>query len=61
MTMSNANSAQIEKLRSMVVSYEKLDPDFIAELDMLNITIDEYERMLAEDEPRVVTTDNTVR
>ncbi len=61
MTMSNANSAQVERLRSMVASYEKLDPDFIYELDMLNITIDEYERMLAEDEPRVVTTDNTVR
>ena len=61
MTMSNSSAAEIDQLASMVVSYEKLDPDFISELDMLNITIDEYERMLADNEPRVITSDNTVR
>jgi hypothetical protein len=44
----------------MVATYEQLAPDFIAELDTLNITIDEYERMLASDEPQAITTDNTV-
>ena len=61
MTMSNSSAAEIDQLVSMVVSYEKLDPDFISELDMLNITIDEYERILADNEPRVITSDNTVR
>ena len=60
MTTSSANHDWIGRFRSKVASYEVLNPDFVAELDMLNITVDEYERMLAASEPRIITTDNTV-
>ena len=38
-----------------------MDPDFVKELDFLNITVDEYERMLAENEPKIITSDSTIR
>ena len=60
MAMSSASDVQVDSLASIAASYEQLDPDFVAELDMLSITIDEYERMLADSEPRIITTDNTV-
>ena len=37
-----------------------VDPAFAAELETLSIPIDEYERMLSQDAPSIVTTDNTV-
>ena len=60
MAMSSSSDMQVDRLASIAASYEQLDPDFVAELDTLSITIDEYERMLAESEHRVITTDNTV-
>ena len=60
MAMSSASDVQVDSLASIAASYEQLDPDFVAELEMLSITIDEYERMLADSEPRIITTDNTV-
>ena len=45
---------------SAITSIAEEDPAFLAELDMLSLTIDEYERMLADEEPLVITTDNTV-
>ena len=58
--MSRVNDLRSDNLAAVVSSYEQLDPDFIAELDTLSMTIDEYERMLADNEPLVITTDNTV-
>ena len=58
--MSRVNDLRSDNLAAVVASYEQLDPDFIAELDTLSMTIDEYERMLADNEPLVITTDNTV-
>ena len=58
--ISRVNDLRSDNLAAVVSSYEQLDPDFIAELDTLSMTIDEYERMLADNEPLVITTDNTV-
>ena len=54
MAMSNQFDDQINKWSSQV------DPDFVKELDFLNITVDEYERMLAENEPKIITSDSTI-
>ena len=61
MAMSSLSNVQVDRLASMAAAYEQSNPDFIAELDTLSITIDEYERMLADSEPKIITTDNTVR
>lgn len=53
-------SLQAEDLATAIASYATEDPDFVAELDTLSMTIDEYERILANNEPVVITTDNTV-
>ena len=37
----------------------KMALDFVKELDLLNITVDEYEHLLAELVPSIVTTDKT--
>jgi hypothetical protein len=58
--LSGPNDARVDNLASIVASFGQVDPDFIAELDTLSITIDEYERMLADNEPLIITTDNTV-
>ena len=58
--MSSLNEVRVDNLASVVASYEQVDPDFIAELDTLSMTIDEYERMLADNDPMIITTDNTV-
>lgn len=36
-----------------------LTPEFIEELRFLNIAVDEYERLLQDGEPNVITTSNT--
>ena len=55
MVVSNRFDEQINKWSAQV------DPEFLKELDFLNITVDEYEKMLAENEPKVITSDNTIR
>ena len=35
-----------------------VDTEFLEELDTLGIAIDEYERMLADTEPAIITTSN---
>lgn len=49
-----------DNLASVLSDAARLDPDFFEELATLSMTVDEYERLLAADEPTVVTTDNTV-
>lgn len=55
MATSNRFDEQISKWNS------QLDPEFVKELNFLNITVDEYEKMLAENEPKIITSDNTIR
>ena len=60
MTMAYPHGQDSSKMEALLASYEEAHPGLIKELDLLNIAIDEYDRMLAESEPRVMTTDNTV-
>ena len=60
MAISSSSDVQADKLASLIADYENLDPDFIAELDTLSITIGDYELMLADSGPWVVTTNNSV-
>ena len=60
MAISNSSDAQADRLTSLVATYEDLDPDFIAELDTLSITIGDYELMLVDSSPWVITTNNSV-
>ena len=60
MEISSSSDVQADRLASLIASYENLDPDFIAELDTLSITIGDYELMLADSGPWVVTTNNSV-
>lgn len=57
---AGAGRGLVASLASGGITYRRLDPAFAAELDMLSMTIDEYERILVGDEPSVITTDNTV-
>ena len=60
MTMAYPHGQETSNIEALIASYEEAHPGLVEELDLLNITIDEYDRMLAESEPRVMTTDNTV-
>ncbi len=60
MTTPDLGKAEIERLEALVAYLEQQAPDFMAELDTFNITIDEYDQMLADSEPMVITTDNSV-
>lgn len=37
-----------------------LTPEFIEELELLNIAIDEYDRLLRDSEPKIITASSTV-
>ena len=59
--MAAADGAPLVKdLDEMITAFEEAYPDFVAELQVLGITIDEYRRMLAESHPVVITTSDTV-
>ena len=60
MSMSYSLGQNSDNIEGMIASYEEAHPGFLEELELLNITIDEYDRMLSESEPRVATTDNTI-
>ena len=57
---SKVSSTRADRLDSAAASYAQLDPNFIVELDTLNMTIDEYEQMLVDNHSLIITTDNTV-
>ena len=59
MVISSSDHESVDKFVSLISAYESLHPEFIAELDTLNITVGEYETMLADSEPRVITTNNS--
>ena len=47
------------ELASRLDAFEHEHPDFVRELDLLGVQIVEYETVLAESEPRIITTSNT--
>ena len=57
---SSPSASRIEELASTIASYTERHPEFVAELDTLSMRIEDYERMLAADQPLIITTDNTV-
>ena len=59
MVISSSDHESVDKFVSLISAYESLHPEFIAELDTLNITVGEYETMLADSEPRVTTNNST--
>ena len=40
--------------------HDYLTPEFIEELELLNIAVDEYDRLLQDSEPKVITASSTV-
>ena len=49
-----------EPIAALLGTVASVDPGFLDELETLSIPIAEYERMLSEDTPTIITTDNTV-
>ena len=47
------------ELASRLDEFQQEHPDFVRELDLLGVQIDEYETVLAESEPKIITTSNT--
>ena len=43
----------------MVASFTEAHPDFVAELEVLGIAVEDYQRMLAENQPVVITSSST--
>ena len=46
-------------LESHIAAFEKENPDFVKDLDLLGFEIDEYEAVLANSEPQVTVDTNT--
>ena len=46
-------------LNASLTAFEKENADFVGELDLLGMRIDEYESVLASFEPKMITTTNT--
>ena len=46
-------------LESQIATFEKENPDFVKELDLLGFEIDEYEMVLANSDPQVIFTTNS--
>lgn len=51
--------AVVERLDEMMTSFAEAHPDFAAELQTLGITVEEYQRMLAENHPVVITSNSS--
>ncbi len=59
--MTSSDGVRDSRILQPDFAKQRLGSEFMDELEMLNITIDEYDRMLAVNESRVIITDNTVR
>lgn len=58
--MSASDSvALVTELDTMVASFTEAHPDFVAELEVLGIAVEDYQRMLAENQPVVITSSST--
>ena len=49
----------VARLESHITAFEKENPDFVKELDLLGFEIDEYETVIANCEPQVVVNTNS--
>lgn len=59
--MTSSDGVRDSRILQPDFAKQRLGSEFMDELELLNITIDEYDRMLAVNESRVIITDNTVR
>ena len=59
--MTSADRVRDSRILQPEFAMQRLGSEFMDELEVLSITIDEYDRMLAVSESTVITTDNTVR
>ena len=58
-TMPHDHVMAAAELASRLDEFEHEHPHLVRELDLLGVQIDEYETVLAESEPRIITTSNT--
>ena len=56
---ASRRDVQANDLASVIASYAEQDPKFLVELDALSMTVDDYERTLADGGPFITTTDET--
>ena len=49
----------IESLEVSIAAFKRDNPAFIAALDLFGMQVADYHRLLAENEPPVIVTDNT--
>ena len=61
MKKAGAEAEVSEDLGSIIDVFERENPNFVAELDLLGMQVDEYARILAEGDSEIVTSSNTVR
>ena len=59
-TMPHDQVIVTAELASRLDEFEHEHPDLVRELDLLGVQIDEYETVLAESEPKIITTSNTM-
>ena len=58
--MREPNDDVARDLKSQLDAFERANPNFIQELDLLGVKIDEYELALAGSNPKVVTGSSSV-
>lgn len=58
--MAGSDSVAVTlELDEMMTSFAEAHPDFVAELQALGVTVEEYQRMLAENHPVVITSNSS--
>ncbi len=57
-TFSYGN-APIADLDARIAAFERDNPDFVAELEVLGMQIADYHRLVAEADPPVIVSDNS--
>ncbi len=55
MSVGKEREAAAERLQAQIEQFERDNPEFVRELEVLGMGIDEYENALAASAPRVVT------
>ena len=58
--MAGSDSVAVTlELDEMMTSFAEAHPDFVAELQALGVTVEEYQRMLEENRPVVITSNSS--
>ena len=55
MTQRDDNERTVEGLAAMIDKFEQENPGLVAELDFLGMQVEDYLRLSAEYEPKVIT------